>query len=156
MAAPLLSPKQLAGIDEKLKRAEESIGDLNSQIVAFLQERPEGGLSHDKQKAAKEFAEFHAERTIPLRFGVIAGEVIHHLRSSLEHIAWMLSSVRYRERYPTRIGFPIFAVDPIAARAAGDKNKIASYNRQVKGILDKGALDLIEGLQPYKATNPAD
>src|SRR6266404_964011 len=101
MAATLLSPEQLAGVHEKLKRAEESIRDLNSQIVAFLRERPEGGFSHDKQKAAKEFAEFHAKRVIPLRFGVIAGEVIHHLRSSLEHIAWMLSTDGYRRDYPT-------------------------------------------------------
>jgi len=156
MAAALLSPKQLSGVYEKLKRAEESIVDLNSQIVAFLRERPEGGFSHDKQKAAKEFAEFHAKHAIPLRFGVIAGEVVHHLRSSLEHIAWMLSNAEYRDKHPRWIGFPIFTVDPFAT---GDKDKIASYDRQVKGILDNGAvaaLDLIKELQPYKAMNPAD
>jgi len=150
MKPPLLSPNQLAGIHEKLKRADESIHDLNSQIVAFLRERPEGGLSHDKQKAAKEFAEFYAKRVIPLQFGVIAGEVIHHLRSSLEHIAWMLSSQAYRNAHPRWIGFPIIATKPPT------KDEIASYNRQVKGIVDNGALALIERLQPYKAPNPAD
>jgi hypothetical protein len=149
----LLTSDQLAGVNEKLKRAEESIGDLNSQIVAFLKERPEGGFSDDKQKAAKELAEFHAKRVIPLRFGVIAGEVIHHLRSSLEHIAWMLSSAEYQRKHPKWIAFPIFEVDP---DASGDKDKITSYNRQVKGILDKGALDLIKRLQPYNAPSPAD
>jgi len=87
MAAVLLSPEKLAGVYEKLKRTEEGIGDLNSQIAAFLRERPEGGLNDDKQKAAKELVEFHAKRVIPLRFAVIAGEVIDHLGSSLEHIA---------------------------------------------------------------------
>jgi hypothetical protein len=149
----LLTSDQLAGVNEKLKRAEESIGDLNSQIVAFLKERPEGGLSHDKQKAAKEFADWYGKRIVPLRFGVIAGEVINHLRSSLDHIAWMLSSEEYRRDYPTRIGFPIFTVDPVAV---GDKDKIASYNRQVKGITHSGALDLIKQLQPYNTPHLAD
>lgn len=150
MAVPLLSPEQLAGIYEKLNRAEESIADLNSQIVAFLKERPEGGFSDDKQKAAKELAEFHAKRVIPLRFGVIAGEVIHHLRSSLEHIAWMLSNEAYRRDYPTRIGFPVKETKPTT------KDELASYDRQVKGIADAGALALIENLQPYNAPNPPD
>src|ERR1700724_711353 len=96
MAAALLSPEQLAGVYEKLKRADESIQNLNSEIVAFLDERPEGGFSDDKQKAAKQLAEFHTKRVVPLRFGVIAGEVAHHLRSSLEHIAWLLSSDQYQ------------------------------------------------------------
>jgi len=153
MAVSLLSTEQLAGVHEKLKRAEESIHDLNSLIVAFLKERPEGGFSDDKQKAAKELADFHAKRVIPLRFGVIAGEVIHHLRSSLEHIAWTLSSAEHQRKHPKWIAFPIFEVDP---KASGDKDKIASYDRQVKGILDRGALDLIKRLQPYNAPSPAD
>jgi hypothetical protein len=146
----LLSAKQLAGVNEKLKRAEESIGNLNSQIVAFLKERPEGGLSHDKQKAAKEFAEFYAKRVVPLRFGVIAGEVINHLRSCLDHIAWMLSSEAQRKDHPKWIGFPIIATNPPT------KDEIASYNRQVKGILHSGALDLIKQLQPYNTPYLAD
>lgn len=146
----LLTSDQLAGVNEKLKRAEESIGDLNSLIVAFLKESPEGGFSDDKQKAAKELAEFHAKRVIPLRFGVIAGEVIHHLRSSLEHIVWMLSNEAYRRDYPTRIGFPVKDTKPAT------KDELASYDRQVKGISDAGALALIERLQPYNAPNPAD
>ncbi|HEY4904988.1 MAG TPA: hypothetical protein VIH89_16055 [Candidatus Sulfotelmatobacter sp.] len=150
MAAVLLSPEKLAGVYEKLKRAEEGIGNLDSQIVAFLRERPEGGLNDDKQKAAKELVEFHAKRVIPLRFAVIAGEIIDHLGSSLEYIAWMLSTDAYRRDHPTRIGFPIKETKPAT------RDELTSYDRQVKGILDNGARDLIERLQPYNAANPAD
>lgn len=75
----LLDSEQLAGVYEKLKRADESIQNLNSEIVAFLKERPKGGFSEDKQQAARELAEFHTKRGIPLRFGVIAGEIVHPL-----------------------------------------------------------------------------
>jgi hypothetical protein len=150
MPTSLLSPEQLAGVHAKLKRAEESIHDLNSEIVAFLSERPRGGFSANKQKAVKEFVEFHAKRVIPIRYGVVAGEIVDHLGSSLEHTAWMLSTDAYRRNRPTRIGFPIKKSKPAT------KDELTSYDRQVKGILDKGARDLIERLQPYNAANPAD
>ncbi|MGA7548588.1 MAG: hypothetical protein WBP65_06155 [Candidatus Sulfotelmatobacter sp.] len=146
----LLTPEQLAGVNEKLKRAEESIQNLDSEIVAFLSKRPKGGFSDDKQKAAKELVEFHTKRGIPLRFGVIAGEIAHHLRSSLEHIAWLLSTDQYRLDHQRWIGFPIAAVKPTT------KDELTTYGRQVKGILSEDARALIERLQPYNAANPAD
>ena len=146
----LLAPDQLAGVHEKLKRAEESIQNLNSEIVAFLSERPEGGFSGDKENVAKELAEFHAKRGIPLRFGVIAGEIAHHLRSSLEHVVWLLSAGQYRLDHPRWIGFPIATVKPTT------KNELTTYGRQVKGILSSDARALVERLQPYNAANPAD
>lgn len=149
MSSHLLTRKQIAGLREKLKRANESIQNLNTEIVAFQKERPKGGFSKDKQKASAQLVEFNRNREVPVRFGVIAGEIIHHLRSTLEHIAWALSSDSYRNSSPRAIGFPIFTEKP-------SKNKISTYSGQVKGILSAGALSLIEELQPYNAANPAD
>jgi hypothetical protein len=149
MNSPRLTPDQLAGVYEKLKRANETIGNLKSEITIFLNKRPEGGFSKDEHEAAKEFAEFHAKREIPLRFGVIAGEVAHHLRSSLDHIAWMLSSESYRRDRETAIAFPIFLSKP------AKKDEITSYSRKIEGIQSVVARDLIERLQPYNAANPA-
>lgn len=147
---PLLAQDQLAGVYEKLKRADESIRSLNSEIVAFLKERPDGGFSGEKQKASKEFVEFHSKREIPLRFGVIAGEIVHHLRSSLDHIAWLLSSGQYRQSSGTQIALPILVSKP------GKKSEVASYKGRIEGIKSKEARSLIEKLQPYNAPDPLD
>ncbi len=139
----------MAGVYEKLKRADETIQKLNSEIDFFLKKCPEGRFSDDKQKAAKELIEFHTKRGIPLRFGVLAGEIIHHLRSSLEHVAWMLSSEQHRLDDPTGIAFPIFTEEP-------KKKELARYCRNIEGIESPDARALIKQLQPYKAPNPTD
>ncbi len=143
----LLLPEQLAGVREKLKRADETIKNLNSEIVTFLNERPKTGFSKDKQKAAQEFVEFYTKRGIPPRFGVLAGEVAHHLRSSLDHVAWMLSDDDYRTRHERWVSFPIAKVKPTTEK------ELTAYGRQIKGISAKNAVALIDRLQPHHATN---
>ncbi len=148
MAANLLTSKQFAGVQEKLKRADESIRNLNAEITAFLKP-PEGGFSKNKLKAANEFRE-HAAREIPVRFGTVAGEIAHHLRSCLDHITWLLSSDAYRRSHETAIAFPVCIKKP------GKKDELSSYNRKIEGIQSVAARALIERLQPYNAANPAD
>lgn len=137
----------LDGIKEKLTRANENIAALGVEIDAFLKERPEGGFSSDKHQAANEFVRFHAHREIPQRFAVIAGEIVHHLRSSLDHVAWLLSEDAYRQAKETAIAFPIFTKRP---------TRKDDYERKVKGITSAVALKLIESVQPYHVANPID
>jgi hypothetical protein len=151
MSASLLSPEQLAGVREKLKRADENILNLNTEISAFLKKSPDGGVGNDKTKAVEKWAKHHAQRPIPPRFPVIAGEVIHHLRSCLDHITWMLSRYDYRNDPATKkkVAFPIFTKLP--------KEKAKTrYDGNVAGITSRAALKLIEDLQPYKVTQPAN
>lgn len=148
----LLSSEQLKGVREKLERADECIRDLNTEIGAFLK-HPEAGLSEHKAKAAQKFME-HARslaKNVPPRFGVLAGEIVHHLRSSLDHVAWMLSSERsQRAKGSNAIAFPILIEEPT------DEHELRSYNRKIQGIASPDALTLIKHLQPYNATKPLD
>jgi hypothetical protein len=145
----LLSSLQLAGIEEKLKRADENVHNLGVEIGAFLKASPDAGVANDKRKAAEEWLKFHVEREIPPRFPVLAGEVIHHLRSSLDHIAWILSSESYRQSNERDITFPILTTRP-------KQDKKSAYDRKIKGITAPAALTLIEQLQPYNVGNSAD
>jgi len=147
---PLLTAEQLAGVFAKLERADENIHNLNTEVVAFLKECPDGGFGEDKQQAAREFAKFHAGRPIPLGFGVLAGEIVHHLRSALDHIVWLLSTESYRSADEREIGFPILTVRPLT------RDKRSVYDRKVAGIASADALRLIEQVQPYNAPNPLD
>jgi hypothetical protein len=95
--------------------------------------------------------QLQSERIIPPRFSVIAGEIVHHLRSCLDHIAWSLSGQQYRIDHETAIAFPL-----VTKIKPWTKKEAESYERKVKGITSADALALIERLQPYHAGEPAD
>ena len=136
MVAALLSPEQLAGINDKLDRADESIRDLNVKIAAFLKECRKRGSGDDWQKVTKELIDSH--QVIPPRFGVMAGEITHHLRSVFDHLIWMLSSDTYRRSNERAITFPVCTEKPAS------KDKISRYRRKIKGVDSSAARDLIE------------
>lgn len=149
-AQRLIPDPQLKGIYARLERANESIHNLNSEITAFLKP-PKAVFSEDKEKAAYKFLEHaRSKREVPLRFGVIAGEIAHHLRSVLDHIMWLLSSEQYRREHETLIAFPVCLTEP------RKKNELTRYNGKIQGIRSSSAIALIKKLQPYKTPNPVD
>lgn len=58
MTAKLLTPEQLAGGYEKLKRADQNILNLSVEISAFLNEGSHPGVARDKMKATEEWIKF--------------------------------------------------------------------------------------------------
>jgi hypothetical protein len=149
MPTMLLDPDHLAGIEEKLKRADENILNLSVEIGTFIKGRPDASAADPKGNKTQQWVNFHKERIVPPRFGMLAGEIVHHWRSSLDHIAWGLSSESYRRSDETKIAFPILVKPP-------NKKAQARYDGNVKGIASTAALRLIEDLQPYKRAKPAD
>ncbi len=137
----------LDGIREKLKRAEENIVNLEREIGFFLNYGAYVSVSDNNVQAIKKLRELHLDRKVPVRFSVLAGEVIHQMRSSLDHLAWQLSSKTYREKHPVAIEFPIFKKDP------AKENKTKEYARKVQGV-SPTAKAIIERLQPYKSNLP--
>lgn len=78
----------------------------------------------------------------PLEIGLIAGDVIHNLRSALDHLAYQL--VLANGQVPSRhTCFPIF--EDAARFKAMDP-------RKVKGM-SQGAIEAIEAARPYKGGN---
>jgi hypothetical protein len=138
------------GVFEKLKRANENISNLESEIKSFFQNGEYAVLPEDNKELLLKAIEYHNKRVIPLRFSVLAGEIIHHLRSILDHVVWESSSEAYRQDFPRRIEFPIVQVRPVK------KDDIAGYERKVNGITDCRILDVIDSLQPYNSTDPVD
>jgi hypothetical protein len=132
-----------AGITEKLNRSNEDIHNLQAEIARFFQESEYPVLSHDNKKVIPEAVEYHSKREVPLRFSVLAGEVIHHLRSCLDHIVWHFSDPQYRRDHERFIDFPILEERPTPA------NVFTKYERKIKGIRDSRVIELIERLQPY-------
>ena len=132
-----------AGIAEKMNRTHENIVNLESEIARFFEESDYPVLSYDNKKVIPEAVEYHSKRPIPLRFSVLSGEVIHHLRSCLDHIVWHFSDAEYRRKHIAQIQFPILKESPAPA------DMFAKYERKIKGITDTRVIELIERLQPY-------
>jgi hypothetical protein len=133
-----------AGIAEKLKRADQNIVNLDSEIRVFLQSGQYPVLPKPNTQGWEEALAYHRDKPIPLRFSVLAGEIVHHLRSCLDHLVWHFSADTARAK-PGSIEFPIFEVEP------SEKKEIARYAGKIKGITNTNVLRLIENMQPYKA-----
>ncbi len=139
-----------SGIDEKLERSRQNIFNLQSEIKRFFDKSKYPVLPQHDTQLLLEVLKYHEGRDIPPRFGVLAGETIHHLRSCLDHLMWYFSAPYYRDKYPSRIEFPILEAPP------GDKKSLKRYIGKVKGISDPAAAILVEFFQPYYTPDPFD
>lgn len=131
----------LEGIREKLKRSDECISNLDREIRAFFDQSLYPVIPNKDEETFKEAVDYHRRRDIPLRFSVLAGEIVHHLRSCLNHLAWLLSDPCYRTCCRRSIEFPVFERKPTNKEQSG-------YDRKVAGMSDH-ARQLILSRQPY-------
>jgi hypothetical protein len=140
----------LSGIDERLKRADDNIRNLHAEISGFFAESEYPVIPNTDGELFRKAVAYHQGRDIPLRFSILAGEIVHHLRSCLDHITWQLSTEEQRVSHPKRIEFPVFEKRP------STKDERSSYQRKVEGFQSATALEMIEDIQPYNSPNPSD
>jgi hypothetical protein len=141
---------QFEGIREKLVRTDQNICNLQAEVSRFFQECEQPVLPKMNDERHAEAVTYHKTLRIPVRFSVLSGEIIHHLRSCLDHLVWNFSSVSYREsRDGKHIEFPILKTRPLP------KDKFTAIKRKIKGVTDCRALKTIYSLQPYRVAEPA-
>jgi len=131
------------GIYEKLKRADENIVNLNDEILQFFKESKYPVIPDVKDKSWQDAVNYHRDLQVPKRFSVLAGEIIHHLRSCLDHVVWHFSSNTARLPHENALEFPIFS-EPLT------KDELRRYNRKIQGITKPNVLTIIKQLQPYQ------
>jgi len=88
---------------------------------------------------------YYVARTwhVPDHVALIAGDVLHNLRSALDYLVYAL--IRANGKTPsTSAGFPIFDHEPVSQK---EKNW---FDEKIKDIPDT-AQDVIRFLKPYKA-----
>jgi hypothetical protein len=141
--------QDFSGIDEKLKRAEESIYNLYSEMKKFLEEGDYPVFPENDRELHLKAIEYHKNRAIPPRFSVLAGEIIHQLRSCFDHVVWHFSMVPVQNHW--QIGFPV-----VFEKRPTDKRSCEKFEAKIQGIADPSAKALIQRLQPYNAADPTD
>jgi hypothetical protein len=170
-AADVLAHPSLYSAADKLFRAREHIRNLRRRMDRFIESRPyEVRLNPDsypdtygRQRGAA--IEVFVVKPIPaVRWGTVIGDVIHNLRSALDHIAWGLTDVA-RGPAPDpipdgspwhRVAFPIFI----------DKSKYFAKDRKGRpertsghGMLwgvDPKLLPRFDALQPFNTGQGGD
>jgi hypothetical protein len=131
---------RLAGPWEKLKRAEEQGEKLHAEMAAFIDSDAHGvSGKYDEQTG---WLVVSARITVDkrLRWGVTAGEIVHDLRSSLDHIMFVISRGNSREGFPIFTSFEEYTTprdDGVVPRDAALKRIPQRY------------WALIESFQPY-------
>jgi len=140
-------------INGKLRRAEEHVGALKRMSRDYMHEeinRVRAKVRHEGENGVGVHFVVPPYRPQPvIDMAVVVGDVIHNLRSGLDHLAWEL--VRSVEGVPTKYTyFPILETGPTPDR----------HGRRppphIAGGVDPAALEIIESVQPYirRPANP--
>jgi hypothetical protein len=134
----------LKGPRLKLDRAKSHLDDLVEAIKRFYETDPYDGVVKDNPETQRrEFTVTQAD-PLPDELALISGDVIHNLRSALDHLIWQLI-IANGGKPNENAAFPIWRSE------SKFKSSRPGY---AKGV-SKQALDLLYGLKPYKGGNDA-
>lgn len=139
---------RLARLLVKLDRADEHLHLLYEEFAAILEAGGAGFFAPiefdtDTGEFVSKVGEFGETSA---RLSILAGEFVHQLRSTLDHLVWQL--VEAEQQTPNdRHAFPVRRV-PFPN---GFKRTVRT--QQLQGV-PAAAIGLIEGAQPYRARDP--
>jgi hypothetical protein len=143
---------RLAGVDAKLKRADVHLAVLGAAIDVFLSadnyrfvgdQVPDPETGYEQRIIHLEVDEFPPDAV----WGPMIGDVVHNLRSALDHLAWETARPGSRHSSAHDIEFPIFFGHP------DDNPKVRQrLDRKLNHIRPEFHA-VIERVQPYEARN---
>jgi hypothetical protein len=131
----------------KIERAKENIKNLTIEADGFLRANADGYGVVGKLKNEREYVITAFDKglqPVPLRFSVMAGEILHNLRTSLDHL--VCAHVEARGGKPTRAHY-----FPICVGA--DQFKAAFSGKAVEGVAGRFRA-IVESVQPYRKPKP--
>ena len=132
----------LDGSREKIRRAGDHLQTLEVETLRYVEEHPFTLAIRTDKKTGIQLITAHSRRRPPedppQRLGVIVGDILHNLRSALDHLVWQLAE--------------------LGEGAAEYKNQFPIYDTKKKYLQKVGTTlhgvaaehrETIEGLQPY-------
>jgi hypothetical protein len=131
---------RLEGPRAKVERAKKHLVDLQTEISEFLSHEPYSVVPDDESEPGKHIDRVRVNDDPPPLFALIAGDLIHNLRSVWDHLAWQL--VLANDGAPSgRTEFPV-------QWGSTDEDK-ARTRRAINGMSDD-AMKLVDASQPYR------
>ena len=137
-------PEEIAWPEHKVEWARHHMKALGAQIQAYLAMQPFRDVVFDDPKTKKRLYGLELYPPIPRTFTFLIGDVVHNLRSALDHLVWQLV-IANGETPDQGSEFPIF----YDAKFIGEKAKFLRAAKRKIGKCSRAAQDAIESLQPY-------
>lgn len=141
------SPHPLDGIRAKIKRADKHLGELNGLSAEIVNQCKCRTASEYDAKSGEHVFAVRLDAPLPMiqqEFGIIAGEITHQLRSSLDHLVCRLADAAGQSNH-SRLYFPILD------KSTDQKGKSTFPEGKIK-VVGGQALAIIKRLQPYNGT----
>jgi len=132
---------RLTGAIEKFNRSKETFDQLRAEMADFFtgSERPYSSTGAFDETSWEWIERFQIHRRLPLRFGVLLGDCVHNLRSSLDHTVWQTTLLDG--------GVPDHRTQfPIASRSEDQFERMADAG--IPGLSDEHR-QIIKSAQPY-------
>jgi hypothetical protein len=137
-------PHPLDGPWQKIKWAEDRLNSLYIQANAYMELRPVTSLSVIDPRSGKQLAIYALYPPVPPSLAMLVGEVVHGLRSTLDHLVGQLI-IQNCEVPDDKTAYPIFK----DARFLEDKAAFFERTNRAIGKCSASVKDVIEGSQPY-------
>jgi hypothetical protein len=128
----------------KIDRATELVTVIHGELAAYHADEPFAFRSERLDDPPRLILYLDSVREPPLRFGVLMGEFIHNLRSTLDHLVWQLA-LSGTDTPSNRLQFPIYTTEP---------KKWDSIAADRLNAVPDEAVALIRQMQPFHADHP--
>lgn len=133
------------GVRLKLERARHHLDGLKSEVDRLIEHLNRDGVVRENDPSSGEYVwKINAPAPLADDASVIAGDLIHNLRSTLDHVVWSLDPT------PVRRPLPEF---PIYEKPGPGGDGFHGSGIQKIWTLPEEAKVLIERLQPYNGGN---
>ena len=132
------------GVRLKLQRAGEQIDALQAEMIGVLNTEPYPYMprAHFDKQSQNLIVSVHVQKLPEPMWGIKVGEIVHNLRSCLDHIVWQLVVHKHGRPPVTKMNqFPIFETE-----AGFDDRGVKKFLHDV----GSDAIDLIRSEQPFK------
>lgn len=138
----------------KLFRAQDHLDEVADEIRRFSERHPYDAVPETYRKGKRDFLRFvlrftgEPDEILP----VMVGDVIHNVRSALDHL--VVANVPRRRR--TKAGFPIFQTCPFYAQGNVLNNDLGKAWTKLTTGLPTPLLAQVKALQPYQPPGVED
>ena len=136
----------LDSVRQKIHRGKMLYDELWRELIAYYESDP-GDLSESPESIPeRRTLIFQARSPVPARLGLICGEVLQCLRSSLDYLVWELAEAANNPPHD-RLMFPV-CLTTKSYRSALD-------GRRLDGVIAEAAA-LIDSFQPFHVAKPEE
>src|ERR1700722_19799496 len=90
----------------RIARAEEHLKDLNTQIDSYFAKEPYAKVVDLDADGIHEIHKIKLTERFPLRWRLLATEIVEHLRASLDHATWTTGYLKSGDPNIQQVHFP--------------------------------------------------